>query len=213
MVQTITKDSIIFALQGTTVHSYIVNIDYPLLADNQLASVKVNGNVLPEFNASTYLYQVEVNRKEKIVVESETALFKQQLNVAYMPIDSIIGFEYLAISPNKADSTITRVEFSTRLEVNPYLADILLDGESLIVERDNYISDASFSSTLLNYGITLKCETPKQQQPQIPAISAIAGRYGQTINIQNNGLNEDALIEVVAEDGTEVTYEIGRAHV
>ncbi|NCC98972.1 MAG: hypothetical protein EOL95_04600 [Bacteroidia bacterium] len=195
MTCVLTDDSLVWNLSNvvsSTAQSYKLNFENVLSNNTQLTDIKLNGVSLEGFNPYIVDYIVDVQRTETVDAEAILAEDGQTLVSDYDP--STKKYTFTVTAPDNIATQVYTVNLNVLKSTNSSLANILINEESI----------EGFTSSKLDYVVELA-----QGTVSLPSITYVSGDYGQTVDIQTNGVDGVTYITVVAEDGTsETTYSI-----
>jgi len=213
VAQIITNDSIMWNVIGSSTNNYILKFDEILSSNVDLATILIDKDTLATFNSAILEYTINTNKS--VSVEALCSEIGQQLTMTYTsgtvePTKGIFAFTVTSTDNSKTQKT--EIILNDVLSTNSSLNAIKLDGEIIRTAGTTYVSDNDFATSTLVYNITLPCANPKVIEPSMPHITVQAGAIGQTIVIEQNGVNATSFITVTAEDGTsESVYELAIA--
>ncbi|MFI3296787.1 MAG: hypothetical protein R3Y59_04050 [bacterium] len=211
--QLFTYSSLELTVEGDDVSTstYTVALTHtytPPSSDASLTTLQLNGEELSEFSSELYNYEYTIERGDYPSLLARSA-DDATLSVEYTTSDSGANeFVYTSTSEDANNSASTTVAFTTALNTEVALSDILINGASLQTLTDTYSASADFDAEVVEYDIVLFSETPKILQPSMPLISYVAGAYGQSILLEKGELNTTTSITVTSESGATRTYEL-----
>ena len=175
-------------------NTYTLTYNKPVSTNALLANILVNGVAVENFDPLTDEYEVVTAKGEVVDIEPVLAEEGQSVEIAFRE-----DTQTYVITVTAEDAETTK-QYSVALvqvvDNNANLKAIYIDG--VLID--------GFSSDVTEYNYTVSSEMPKFSAPAMPSITVEADAEGQTINIQQNGINGITDIEVVAADGTTKKY-------
>lgn len=164
-------------------NTYVLNFSV-IPSDNALLSrISANYEPLPDFEPEKFNYVVEVaSGKEDPVITYLKGDSYQAVETETTDSEFIINVTAASGAKNKYV-----VAFDRKLASGSDLADITLDGVSL----------EGFAPKNYEYSVKLPAGTVI-----LPTIETVMGDLGQVITVTTNGLDGDAIINVVSQDGS-----------
>ncbi len=210
--QFITNDSIVWNVYGSEQHNYCLKFIKELSDNVYLQTLLVDNDTLDNFTIYENNYELttlSVSEVQAIYAE-EGQMMDVRFDKSVADNDYLGFFTFTITAANGTkDSTIVRVK---RLKSNSgALGALLVNNDPLRVDGTGYVASSAFNADVLLYNITLQSTNPKLTNPKMPNIEAIAGAVGQTISIEQNGINATSYIVVTPEDGSvenERSYEL-----
>ena len=175
-------------------NTYTLTYNKPVSTNALLANILVNGVAVENFDPLTEEYEVVTAKGEVVDIEPVLAEEGQSVEIAFSE-----DTQTYVITVTAEDAETTK-QYSVALvqvvDNNANLKAIYIDG--VLID--------GFSSDVTEYNYTVSSEMPKFSAPAMPSITVEADAEGQTISIQQNGINGITDIEVVAADGTTKKY-------
>ena len=205
----ITPDSILLKVKSADAsveNTYSIIYDTQLSADATLESLTYDYRTIEGFTPALTDYPVETARNEFPHVSAKVFDEGASISVSYSVNgngESVFAFE--AESEDKTKAT-TLVRMNTPKETSTVLGGIFFNGVALRENGNGYTSSSVYMADVKEYNIKLHSASPKMEQPIMPNITAIAGEYGQMIEIENGGIDGDSYITVTSESGVETVY-------
>ena len=176
------------------VNTYTINYTRPLSNNALLANILVNGISVENFDPLTEVYEVVTAKGEVVDIEPVLAEEGQSVEIAFSEATQTYVI------------TVTAEDAETTKQYNVALVQVVDNNANLkAIYIDGVLIDG-FSSDVTEYNYTVVSEMPKWHTPAMPSITVEADAEGQTISIQQNGINGITDIEVVAADGTTKKY-------
>ena len=205
----ITPDSILLKVKSADAsveNTYSIIYDAQLSADATLESLTFDYRTIEGFTPALTDYPVETARNEFPHVSAKVFDEGASISVSYSVNENTERvFAFDAVSENKAKVT-TLVRMVTPKETSTALSGIFFNGVAMRENGNGYTSSSVYMADVKEYNIKLHSASPKMEQPIMPNITATAGGYGQTIEIENGGIDGDSYITVTSESGVEATY-------
>lgn len=169
---------------------YVLNFNVTPSDNALLSRISANYEPLPDFEPEKFNYVVEVaSGKEDPVITYLKGDSYQTVETETTDNEFIINVTAASGAKNKYV-----VAFDRKLASGSDLADITLDGVSL----------EGFAPKNYEYSVKLPAGTVT-----LPTIETVMGDFGQVITVTTNGLDGDAIINVVSQDGSNTsTYTI-----
>ena len=174
--------SLLVAAQSGDTARYTLHLDKQLSDNAELDNLQLQGMDI-EFSPSTYEYVVslpEGYELPNILVDA-----KEDQNVALHTL-SETEQEVLVTAPSKKTNTY-RIVYDRKKSANVWLADILIDGQSL----------EGFDPEVLNYTDTLPWRTKV-----VPCVQPIGSHKDQIITTYHSAIDGITRISVLAPDST-----------
>ena len=205
----ITPDSILLKVKSADAsvkNIYRILYKGALSSDATLESLTYDYRPIEGFMPALTDYPVETARGEFPHVSAKVFDEDASISVSYsVNEDDERLFAFDAISEDKTKVT-TFVRMNTPKETSTALGGIFFDGVAMRENGNGYTSSSVYMADVKEYNIKLHSASPKMEQPIMPNITATAGGYGQTIAIENGGIDGDSYITVTSEAGVETTY-------
>ncbi len=162
---------------------YVLNFNVTPSDNALLSRISANYEPLPDFEPEKFNYVVEVaSGKEDPVITYLKGDSYQAVETETTDNEFIINVTAASGAKNKYV-----VAFDRKLASGSDLADITLDGVSL----------EGFAPKNYEYSVKLPAGTVT-----LPTIETVMGDLGQVITVTTNGLDGDAIINVVSQDGS-----------
>ena len=178
-------------------NTYTLTYNKTLSTNASLANILVNGVEISDFDPLNDHYNISYTKGDVVDIEPILAEEGQSVEVEFNETE-----QTFVITVKAENTEITKEYRVTLTEIkddNASLAGIFIDG----VLIDGFSSDDN------EYNYTVASEMPKWNVPAMPSITVEAGAEGQTINIEQNGINAKTYITVVAANGTSTkVYEV-----
>lgn len=193
-----TPADMVWQVYGGENHTYTYSYPTAQSANNQLASIRVNGKELEDFDPSVTDYVVPTDSAFVQLVAAEAA---QTLTVAETTDESGSVF---AIQVAAEDATAPKKAYKLTLS-HPKSDDRSLAG----IYADGVLI-AGFRPDSLKYTVVLPAPAIKKELPQMPSITYTAGHLGQTIELTQGQIGEDnpTTLRVLSEQGHEQEYTV-----
>ncbi|MBO5728972.1 MAG: hypothetical protein J6R43_03930 [Paludibacteraceae bacterium] len=205
----ITPDSILLKVKSADAsveNVYRIVYDLALSNDATLESLTYDYRPIEGFTPALTDYPVETARDEFPHVYAKVFDEDASISVSYsVNEDDERVFAFDAMSEDKTKVT-TFVRMNTPKETSTALGGIFFDGVAMRENGNGYTSSSVYMADVKEYNIKLHSASPKMEQPVMPNITATAGEYGQTIEIENGGIDGNSYITVTSEAGVESTY-------
>ncbi len=179
--------------QDGSVSTYIINFTQKLSDNSKLAGLSVAGYELsPAFSADVTAYTCALGRGTTSV---PTISYVKGDETQSVRIDEngVNGTAKITVRAQSGATTTYTISFSVSVSSDATLKDIKVGGESL----------DGFSAETLSYNVTLPSGTTV-----LPSIEAVKNDDAQRVMINKGGVNGTTTIRVIAEDGTEQTYDL-----
>ena len=175
---------------GSEQHNYCLKFIKELSDNVYLQTLLVDNDTLDNFTIYENNYELttlSVSEVQAIYAE-EGQMMDVRFDKSVADNDYLGFFTFTITAANGTkDSTIVRVK---RLKSNSgALGALLVNNDPLRVDGTGYVASSAFNADVLLYNITLQSTNPKLTNPKMPNIEAIAGAVGQTISIEQNGIN------------------------
>ncbi len=205
----ITPDSITLQVKSADAsveNIYSIIYDLTLSSDVTLESLTYDYRPIEGFTPALTDYPVETARDEYPHISAKAFDDGTSIAVAYSVNEN--GERVFVFDTESEDKTkaTTLVRMNTPKETSTVLGGIFFNGVALRENGDGYTSSSVYMADVKEYNIKLHSASPKMEQPIMPNITAIAGEYGQTIEIENGGIDGDSYITVTSESGVETVY-------
>ena len=175
-------------------NTYTLTYTEPLSTNALLTNILVNGSEVENFDPLTTEYEVVKAKGEAIGIEPILAEENQTLEVVFNEDTQT----YII--------TVTAEDAESIKEYKVALKEIIDNNATLKGIYINGVLIDGFSSDVTEYNYTVASEMPKFGTPAMPSITVEAGAEGQTISMQQNGINDITDIMVMAADGTTKKY-------
>lgn len=205
----ITPDSILLkvkSVDASVKNIYRILYKGALSSDATLESLTYDYRPIEGFTPALTDYPVETARGEFPHVSAKVFDKDASISVSYsVNEDDERLFAFDVVSEDKTKVT-TFVRMNTPKETSTALGGIFFDGVAMRENGNGYTSSSVYMADVKEYNIKLHSASPKMEQPIMPNITATAGGYGQTIEIENGGIDGDSYITVTSEAGVETTY-------
>ncbi len=193
---------------STSTYTIALTHTYTPSSDASLTTLQLNGEELSEFSSTLYNYEYTIERGDYPSLLARS-VEKATLSVDYTTADSgAKEFVYTSTSEDANNTASTTVAFTTALNTEVALSDVLINGVSLQTVTDTYSASSDFDAEVLEYDIELFSETPKMSQPSMPSISYVDGAYGQSVLVEKGDVNSTTNITVTSESGATRVYEL-----
>ena len=189
-VQTDDKSTFELTDGANLVNTYTINYTRPLSNNALLADILVNGVSVGEFDPNQTDYDVLIAKGEIIDLEPVPAEEHQTIEVVFD--EATQTYIITVTAENAEDSKVYNVTLVQPVNNNANLKAIYIDG--VLID--------GFSSDVTEYNYTVVSEMPKWHTPAMPSITLEADAEGQTITMEQNGINGITDIVVIAPDGT-----------
>ena len=205
----ITPDSITLQVKSADAsveNIYSIIYDLTLSSDVTLESLTYDYRPIEGFTPALTDYPVETARDEYPHISAKAFDDGTSIAVAYSVNEN--GERVFVFDTESEDKTkaTTLVRMNTPKETSTVLGGIFFNGVALRENGNGYTSSSVYMADVKEYNIKLHSASPKMEQPIMPNITAIAGEYGQTIVIENGGIDGDSYITVTSESGVETVY-------
>ena len=205
----ITPDSITLQVKSADAsveNIYSIIYDLTLSSDVTLESLTYDYRPIEGFTPALTDYPVETARDEYPHISAKAFDDGTSIAVAYSVNEN--GERVFVFDTESEDKTkaTTLVRMNTPKETSTVLGGIFFNGVALRENGNGYTSSSVYMADVKEYNIKLHSASPKMEQPIMPNITAIAGEYGQTIEIENGGIDGDSYITVTSESGVETVY-------
>ena len=205
----ITPDSITLQVKSADAsveNIYSIIYDLTLSSDVTLESLTYDYKPIEGFTPALTDYPVETARDEYPHISAKAFDDGTSIAVAYSVNEN--GERVFVFDTESEDKTkaTTLVRMNTPKETSTVLGGIFFNGVALRENGNGYTSSSVYMADVKEYNIKLHSASPKMEQPIMPNITAIAGEYGQTIVIENGGIDGDSYITVTSESGVETVY-------
>ncbi len=186
-----TSRIIVRAGNGAT-KSYSINFVTSQSSNSKLASLKVDGVEIENWNPDTLVYSITLPRG---TTTQPTVTWEagDQFQTIRKSDGGVNGDTRITVKAQNGQSTIYTIRFSVETNSNTALEAIYVGG----VEIDNFVPET------LEYQITLPGGTTV-----LPSITYTKGDESQTVAISRGGLNGETTITVRAEDGSTRVYKL-----
>lgn len=179
--------------QDGSVSTYVINFTQKLSDNSKLAGLSVAGYELsPAFSADVLDYSCALNRGTT-AVPAISYVKGDETQTVRVDEKGVNGITKITVRAQSGATTVYTISFSVPVSSDATLKDILVGGESL----------EGFSAEVLSYNITLPSGTTV-----LPSIEAVKNDDAQRVIINKGSVNGTTSIRVIAEDGTEKTYEL-----
>ena len=204
----ITADSVLLLItnKAAVKNVYRINCAGSLSADASLESLTCNYRPVDGFAPALTDYPVETTRLAYPHVAAKTYHPQAQMQVTYAvnaANERVFSFN---TASEKGTQQSTLLRLVTPQETSTALGAILLNNNPLRENGDVYVSSSVYQPEVKDYTIRLRSASPKMTQPSMPNLGVIAGAYGQTVEVENNGISGDTYITVTSQSGDETTY-------
>ena len=205
----ITPDSITLQVKSADAsveNIYSIIYDLTLSSDVTLESLTYDYRPIEGFTPALTDYPVETARDEYPHISAKAFDDGTSIAVAYSVNEN--GERVFVFDTESEDKTkaTTLVRMNTPKETSTVLGGIFFNGVALRENGNGYTSSSVYMADVKEYNIKLHSASPKMEQPIMPNITAVAGEYGQTIEIENGGIDGDSYITVTSESGVETVY-------
>ena len=178
-------------------NTYTVTYEEVLSNNALLKDILVGGVSIDGFDPLNNLYDVVITKGEVVDIEPVLAEEYQTVEVIFNEAEQ--AFVITVTAEDKQTTNEYTVSLVTVLDNNADLKGIFVNG--------NLID--GFDKDVLGYSYLVAAEMPKMVAPAMPSIIVEAAAEGQTISIEENGINGVTYIIVVAADGkTEKVYTV-----
>ena len=178
-------------------NTYTVTYEEVLSNNALLKDILVGGVSIDGFDPLNNLYDVVITKGEVVDIEPVLAEEYQTVEVIFNEAEQ--AFVITVTAEDKQTTNEYTVSLVTVLDNNADLKGIFVNG--------NLID--GFDKDVLGYSYLVAAEMPKMVAPAMPSIIVEAAAEGQTISIEENGINGVTYITVVAADGkTEKVYTV-----
>lgn len=168
----------------TSTQTYYIGFNVAKSDDATLQRLSSDFETLPDFVPDKFDYEVIVPiGRNTPVITCQRGYAGQAVNS--VPTDD--GYKIDVVSESGDKTNTYNVVFNRIQASGSDLAGITLDDNSL----------EGFEPTKYEYSVELP-----EEIATLPVISTICGDYGQNVTIQTNGVNGDAVITSVSQDGT-----------
>ena len=188
-------------VSGEAAKSYVVNINEVLSDNALLKTILVNGSEIANFDAQIEEYEISTMVGAGVDIEPVLAEEGQTMDITFN--EDTQAYTIVVTSSDKQATKTYTLKIVKPISDNAQLSGIwindeLIDGFNAGVYEYDYVIPYT-NSTI---------PQPKLQEPSMPNIKAVGADNGQTISIENNGINGKSYITVVAESGSTSTYTI-----
>ena len=168
---------------------YTINFQYQFSDNNFLDSIKIDGEILAEFNPATTSYTIDLQRN---IPAPAVEYFASDSTSKIFAVDnSLRGMDINVTAQNGATRTYS-INYNIPPTNNTDLADIEIWENAV----QNFVSLANFDAQTTEYEYLLAWRTNN-----VPAINPVASESGQVITIFYNSVNDTTEIQVVAPNG------------
>ena len=190
-IQGVTKLTV--RAQDGSASVYTITFTQKLSSNSKLAGLSVAGYELsPVFNPEVTSYTCALNRGTTTVPEI-LVVKGDETQVVRIDENGVNGVAKITVKAQSGATTVYTISFSVAVSSDATLKDIKVSGESV----------EGFNSSVLEYSISLPAGTTS-----LPAIEAVKNDDAQRVVINRGGLNGSTTIQVIAEDGTTLTYKL-----
>lgn len=211
LVETIVSDSIIeiSSVYNHDITRYVIHLQPVLGGVASLSDCAYNGSTVEDFIPAQTKYQRFISRDsyaDIYVSVSDNA----SVVADYFAMNDTLMFSFFSKSEDLEKNQTTEFAFIYGKSDSTSLNAINLNGELIKLKGTDFTSDADFDSEVTEYSILLKADSPKMVQPGIPSISVLT-KSGQSVDIEQNGINDDSYITVTSESGNSRVYTLSFA--
>ena len=190
-IQGVTKLTV--RAQDGSASVYTITFTQKLSSNSKLAGLSVAGYELsPVFNPEVTSYTCALNRGTTTVPEI-LVVKGDETQVVRIDENGVNGVAKITVKAQSGATTVYTISFSVAVSSDATLKDIKVSGESI----------EGFNSSVLEYSISLPAGTTS-----LPAIEAVKNDDAQRVVINRGGVNGSTTIQVIAEDGTTLTYKL-----
>lgn len=190
-IQGVTKLTV--RAQDGSASVYTITFTQKLSSNSKLAGLSVAGYELsPVFNPEVTSYTCALNRGTTTVPEI-LVVKGDETQVVRIDENGVNGVAKITVKAQSGATTVYTISFSVAVSSDATLKDIKVSGESV----------EGFNSSVLEYSISLPAGTTS-----LPAIEAVKNDDAQRVVINRGGVNGSTTIQVIAEDGTTLTYKL-----
>lgn len=190
-IQGVTKLTV--RAQDGSASVYTITFTQKLSSNSKLAGLSVAGYELsPVFNPEVTSYTCALNRGTTTVPEI-LVVKGDETQVVRIDENGVNGVAKITVKAQSGATTVYTISFSVAVSSDATLKDIKVSGESI----------EGFNSSVLEYSISLPAGTTT-----LPAIEAVKNDDAQRVVINRGGVNGTTTIQVIAEDGTTLTYKL-----
>lgn len=190
-IQGVTKLTV--RAQDGSASVYTITFTQKLSSNSKLAGLSVAGYELsPVFNPEVTSYTCALNRGTTTVPEI-LVVKGDETQVVRIDENGVNGVAKIIVKAQSGATTVYTISFSVAVSSDATLKDIKVSGESI----------EGFNSSVLEYSISLPAGTTS-----LPAIEAVKNDDAQRVVINRGGVNGSTTIQVIAEDGTTLTYKL-----
>ncbi|MBO4370872.1 MAG: hypothetical protein J5808_05895, partial [Paludibacteraceae bacterium] len=158
-------------------------------ANAALTGIYLDGVLIDGFDPDVldYTYALDASAVSCPVV----TVGKTEGQTVSVIVPARLGTARITVTPEEGASNIYTVTFTEQLSTNSLLADLQVDGTSVL----------GFQPTIFGYAMELP-----QGTSTLPLIAYTKGDDKQQVYVQTNGLNGPTVLTVVAENGSQSVY-------
>lgn len=206
LVETNVSDSIIeiSSVYNYDTTRYVIYLQPVLGSVASLSDCAYNGSTVEEFIPAQTMYQRFINHDSYPDIYASVS-DNASIVVNYSLVNDTLMFSFFSDSENLDKHQTTDFALIYGKSDSTSLNAIYLNGELIKLNGTAFTSDVDFDSEVTEYSILLKAESPKMEQPDFPSISVLT-KSGQTVDIEQNGIDDDSYITVTSENGNTKVY-------